>query len=278
MGFWDIFRRKKKTESEEQKQEQTEAQSVEAKEPEVSPGGSLIYRHEAPAGQELHPPKQYGLYMKEIESHFKELFPDRDSFVFHELESDLVHIDVHLLGPGRDAPYYVLFTTGMSDLPMTLPDPISGREDLKYAELFLFLPNSWNFGESEQDVQNLPESSFWPIRLLKFLARFPHEYRTWLGWGHTIPNGPDYSPLTDDAGFGGVVLAQPSDIPPMETKDQKKINFYIVIPAYKEEIEYKLKYGMEALGQRFLEGHMPFVLDIHRPNLCEDFTEVLDAL
>lgn len=44
-----------------------------------------------------------------------------------------------------------------------------------------------------------------------------------------------------------------------------------------EEIEYKLQYGMEGLSQRFAEGKLPLVLDIHRPNLCTDFREVLDG-
>lgn len=50
----------------------------------------------------------------------------------------------------------------------------------------------------------------------------------------------------------------------------------MLIPAYKEEIEYKLKYGMEGLSQRFAEGKLPVVLDVHRPNFCEDFKEILD--
>ncbi len=59
----------------------------------------------------------------------------------------------------------------------------------------------------------------------------------------------------------------------MEAKDGRKVNFYMVIPAYREEIEYKLEYGMEALDKRFSEGNLPMVLDIHRPNLCADFKE-----
>ena len=39
----------------------------------------------------------------------------------------------------------------------------------------------------------------------------------------------------------------------MEAKDGRKVNFYMVIPAYREEIEYKLEYGMEALDKRFSE-------------------------
>ncbi|MFQ8729786.1 MAG: suppressor of fused domain protein [Enterocloster bolteae] len=45
----------------------------------------------------------------------------------------------------------------------------------------------------------------------------------------------------------------------------------MVVPAYREEIEYKLEYGMEALDKRFSEGNLPMVLDIHRPNYCADF-------
>lgn len=51
---------------------------------------------------------------------------------------------------------------------------------------------------------------------------------------------------------------------------------YFVIPAYKEEIEYKLKYGMEGLQERYAKGDLPLILDPHRPNLCADFHEILD--
>lgn len=243
---------------------------------EVSPGGSTIYRYQTPEDHGWRPPQAGSSHAEEIEAHFQSLFPGRTSFVFHELVSDLVHIDVNIMRPKKDARYYVLYTTGMSDLPMTLPGEIADREDLKYCELYLFLPEDWSFGETGTLDSDLPESSYWPVRLLKFLARFPHEYQTWLGWGHTIPNGPQYAPLAGGVGFGGVVLAQPSGVPPLDTGDGRHISFYAAIPAYKEEIEYKLKYGMEELGRRFAEGKLPMVLDTSRPNLCADFKEILD--
>ena len=46
---------------------------------------------------------------------------------------------------------------------------------------------------------------------------------------------------------------------------------HMVVPAYREELEYKLEYGMEALDKRFCDGNLPMVLDIRRPNYCEDF-------
>lgn len=256
MGFLDKFRGKK---------------------PEVTPGGSPIYRYETPEDQGWRPPQAYGTYAEEITEYFGALFPGRKSFVYHELVSDLVHIDVNIMRPTPEKNYYVVYTTGMSDLPMTLPDELADREDLKYAEVFLFLPGDWDLGEALQSASDLPYSSYWPIHTLKFLARFPHEYKTWLAWGHTMPNGPDYTPMCDGVGFGGIVLDRAGGhLSALDTKDGTHISFLFAIPAYQEEIEYKLKYGMEALSKRFAEGGLPMVLDIHRPNLCADFKEVLD--
>lgn len=248
------------------------------KEPEVTPGGSPIYRYEAPEDQGWRPPEAYGVFAGEITEHLEALFPGRETFVFHELISDLVHIDVNIMRPTAEKNYYVVYTTGMSDLPMTLPEELADRQDLKYAELYLFLPGDWDFGKTGALDTDLPESSYWPIRMLKFLARFPHEYHTWLAWGHTMPNGPRYAPLCEGLGFGGVVLSQTGgDLEKLKTQSGQTVNFLFAIPAYQSEIEYKLKYGMEGLDKRFSEGGLPMVLDIHRPNLCADFTEVLDS-
>lgn len=258
MGFLDKFRKK----------------------PDVSPGGSPIYRYEEPKDEGFRPPKAAGIYAKALTEHFEALFPGRESFVFHELISDLIHVDINVMKPVPDDPkknFYVLYTTGMSDLPMTLPDELADKADLKYAELFLFLPGSWDLGKEYTLAKDMPSSRYWPIHMLKFLARFPHQYQTWLAYGHTMPNGPDYTPMDDSVGFGGVVLSQLNgDMGQMIAGDGAQINLLFAIPAYKEEIEYKLKYGMNALNERFSENKMPMVLDPNRPNYCADFHEVLD--
>lgn len=46
---------------------------------------------------------------------------------------------------------------------------------------------------------------------------------------------------------------------------------HMVVPAYREEIEYKLEYGMEALDKRFCDSGLPMILDIQRSNYCKDF-------
>ena len=248
------------------------------KKPKTSPGGSPIYRYEEPEEKGWRPPAAYGTYAKEVTDRFEALFPGRESFVYHEILSDLVHIDVNLMRPTEKQPFYVVYTTGMSDRPMSLPDELADREDLKYAEVFLFLPGDWDLGRAFQLGADLPPEHFWPIQMLKFLARFPHAYKTWLGPGHTIPNGLNYEPLGPNAAFGGIVLDQlGKGLERVETEDGRCINLLFAIPAYREEIEYKLKYGMEALQDCFVQGNLPMILDTARPNFCADFTEILDG-
>ncbi len=242
----------------------------------VTPGGSPIYRYKNVQNESLQIPENTGVYAEEIEKHFETLFPGRESRVLHEIISDIVHIDVHVMWPTEEQNFFVLYTTGMSDLPMTIPDEVKPehREILRLGEVYLCLPGDWPLTPDEMP----PKEAYWPIRTLKFMARFPHQYHTWLGWGHTIPNGPDYAPLDDSVGFGGVVFVGGGDGPlgSITTEDGHRINLYNVIPAYKEEIEFKLKYGMEALDKLFDENSV-FILEPKRPNLCSDFKEVLDG-
>lgn len=241
----------------------------------VTPGGSPIYRYEGREGERLQLPQNVGVYAGEVEQRFEELFPGRDSRVLHEIVSDLVHVDVHVMWPTPEQDFFVLYTTGMSDLPMT-PDqsiPEEERRDLELAELFLLLPGSWPLSKESTP----PEAAYWPIRIMKFMARFPHQYHTWLGWGHTMPNGPDYTPLDDSVGFGGVVFSGgDGPLGRLETKDGHRLNLLHLIPCYKEEIEYKLKCGMDELMRLFQEKDVPIILDPQRPNLCPDFKEILD--
>ena len=69
----------------------------------------------------------------------------------------------------------------------------------------------------------------------------------------------------------GVLVQTGGDMGSMQAEDGTEINFYMVVPVYREEIEYKLEFGMEALDKRFCDRNLPMILDIHRPNYCEDF-------
>ena len=171
--------------------------------------------------------------------------------VWHEIMSDLVHVDIHEVAPSEERPYWTLVTSGMSDLPM----PASERNrDWAYSELMLCLPPEWKLDrDSFKD-----ESNYWPVRWLKILARFPHEYKTWLSWGHSMPNGDPAKPLAHDVPFTGVVLTRPytlsTDFWTLKIREDKKIQFLAVIPVYPGEMDLKLKHGSDEL-ERLLEKY-----------------------
>lgn len=219
-----------------------------------------------------------GRYSSEVKRYFSRLFPRREGFTYREVISDdQLHIDINVLKPNARGNYYVLFTTGMSDLPMTLPSEMEEKERkaLERAELFLFLPGDWPLEETVKDSEEDPFSAekYWPVRMLRFFAHYPHRTHTWLRRGDVIPNNPGYDPVAPGVGFGAAVLTRPQSTPVLKAKDGQSINLYMTVPVYKEEAQYRLKYGMEKLVERLLEGHLHIILDEGRPNFCEDFTE-----
>jgi hypothetical protein len=232
---------------------------------ETSPGGSTVYRYEEQAQTGWRLPAGQGVFAEAVCKHFEALFPGRETVVFHEILSDLVHIDVNIMKPTEKDNFHVIYTTGMSDLPMTLPDSIENKDDLKYAELFMFLPGDWNSGGAGTISNDMPYEDYWPINLIKFLARFPHEYKTWLAGGHTIPNGADYEPILDGSEMSGTVLLELDDnFSPLVTESGNKVRLYMAMPITRAEMEYKLEHGMSALDEKFSEHDLQLVVDMYR--------------
>ena len=85
-------------------------------------------------------------------------------FVFHETDSEIVHVDVHHVPPAEERPFHTLVTSGMAELPMSVPGIPEARE---YGELFLLLPPEWRLSPD-----NLGEGKWsWPVHSLRELAR-----------------------------------------------------------------------------------------------------------
>ena len=120
-------------------------------EPELSPSGAPIYRHDngTPAPFELVGGDETSIatISEHIERHLGPV-----SGVYHELLSDKVHLDVHIVPPSADFPFYTLVTSGMSDRPMTVPPGASIEDAPPFAELCILLPSTWNISANSADV------------------------------------------------------------------------------------------------------------------------------
>ena len=188
-------------------------------------------------------------------------------YVLHELVSPLVHIDVHVIKPIPERNFYTFVTSGMSEMAMILED---GSE--KYAEVFICLPSDWKIGEEEFEDEN----NYWPIRLLKSIARFPHEEETWVGYGHTIQFSDPIEPYASNNKFIGSILLPPISFDGefcLLNYDNHIIEFYLIIPLYEEEMKLKIENGSESLITGFNQIQLNEVVDIKRKNITLDLKQ-----
>lgn len=231
---------------------------------ETSPSGSPIFRH-APREKPFEPAIGDENHIKLIEEHVARHLGPPDT-VFHELVSDLVHLDVHIIKPTPERNFYTLITSGMSARAMTTPE---GAEEFSYAELLLCLPPDWPM--EQEDFKD--ENNYWPVRLLKSLARMPHEYDTWLAYSHSVPNGDPAEPYAPGTQFCGAVLAPPVQAPEefgqLQVSPEMVIHFWAVIPVYAGEMDFKLKKGADALFERFDKSGVTELVDVSRRNTAK---------
>lgn len=237
----------------------------------VTPGGSHVERHreEAPHREASHD-KIFG---REIERHLNGFLGVSD-FVFHEIVSDRVHIDILQYAPNEGRRFWTLVTSGMSDLPMQVAADIPYGKELQYAELAISLPEDWvpRDATGQLDEKALrADAKGWPLRWLTYLARFPHKYGTWLAIGHSIPNGDPPTPVGDRTDMTGFVFAPPITWPQnswrMETRKGVPLTFMAIYPLYPEEMAFKLERGSDALFDLLFGNAVTEIVDPWRRNL-----------
>ena len=87
-----------------------------------------------------------------------------------------IHVDICVVPPSEERDYCTLVTMGMGAHRMNVPEELAEYK-LERAELAIALPADWKLDqESMKD-----EKWYWPIRLLKSLARLPIASDSWLG-------------------------------------------------------------------------------------------------
>lgn len=202
-------------------------------------------------------------FAEAIDRHIEQYFGPIE-FVYHELASHLVGVHVYVVAPTEQRPYRTLITSGMSELPMTVP---AGHDISPYAELMLSVPADWPLGQA---VGLGDDETGWPLRVLKQVARLPHEYGTWIGEWHCVPNGAPAQPYATSTPFAGVVVTPMVRVPPeartIEVADGSRIALLALIPLHPDEVAVKLERGTDALIQTLDRGRVTELLDPHRPS------------
>ena len=183
--------------------------------------------------------------MKAVEAHIEKYFGPIDN-VIHEIVSPDIHVDICLIKPTEERDYYTLVTMGMGAHKMDVPEEFAEYK-LERAELVIALPKDWKL-----NLESLHDKNWsWPLRLLKSLARLPIVRGCWFANGHTIDHDKPYAPCTQ---LSCAMLVHPQNIDSngmyMELPNGEDVNFYHVIPLYKEELEYKIEHDAESFAKK----------------------------
>lgn len=203
--------------------------------------------------------------MSAIEQHIQSTFGAFDQ-VLHELVSPDIHVDICVVPPSERRNYYTLVTMGMGAHRMNVPKELA-EYNLERAELAIALPPDWKLDKDSMQEQRW----YWPIGLLKVLARLPISNDTWLGFGHTMEK---QSPFAEDTELCAAILTGLQDMD-LDTCGEvcilpggEEVNFYQVLPLYREEMEYKLEHDADALLERL--AAVSFVVCPDRPSCLEE--------
>lgn len=210
----------------------------------------------APEGRFLYSVKE----LDEYESFIQKNFGDYQS-VLHEIFSPDIHLDVILVPPTDGAPFRKLITMGMGAYRMNVPEQFAEYE-LEHSELIIYLPPDWK-------IDSPDEKDYWPIRMLKSIARLPIDCDTWLAHGHTVHGNAEQSPFAENIGFNSFILLNGLNLDfnrlDLRLSSGKKINFYQLFPLYQEELDYKLSHSSDELLE-LLDDDLDYIIDVSRKN------------
>ena len=222
--------------------------------PEVSPGGSVIHRY----SNETWSPAQTGSTDASVASQadarhaaYAKIFGEVLQ-VWADEESRRPRIDVreYKRRAADGSGVYSLVTSGMSDLPMNVPNQLKAP---RRVELVLYCAE--------------PQPQY--VETLRWIAHFPHDQKTWVGSAHTIPNGDPPAPFWGSAILNTILL-----MPTIVQRDQKLkdelmiagegVDLLWVVPLTQAECELKLAKGLDAILDLFGRNRHPHVFDPNR--------------
>lgn len=169
-------------------------------------------------------------------------------------------ISIYRIKANTEHPYQILFTVGMSNRPMHIPEGISEPEMLQFAELFWCLP-------AEMDLDLEAYQHF--TRYLLFLADLPFAHDYWLVAGHSFPIENNL----EGTEFSAILVAPPLGLPRaihhLHSHDGTFITNYALMFLYRDEFEHIQEHGLQALIDGINRAHLTVQYQDHRPSLLQ---------
>lgn len=184
---------------------------------------------------------------------FRHLFGNSER-VWHEKTEQSPHIDIHCFPPGPGGrEFFTLATAGMSDFAMNVPVE-APREYPRRIELVFYCTE--------------PRTEY--AQLLRGLAHFPFDEKTWLGPGHTMETASISLLGCKDV---EALLFIPSPIMPDESLpsalvlDDDPVSLLWVVPITMAECALVKENGWcETMMHLFNKQGRPYVFDPGRPS------------
>jgi hypothetical protein len=99
------------------------------------------------------------------------------------------------------------------------------------------------------------ERWWWPLRLLKQTARYPHENETWLGFGHSVPGSTSGVPFAANTQMTDIVILEPRTISEEAATfyddGRGEVSIWALFPVHPSEKEFKHRRSAQELQQLF---------------------------
>lgn len=199
--------------------------------------------------------------MELITNHIKKNIGEIHS-VFHEIISDEIHLDICYVQSDPSREYEALITMGMSAIPLTTSED---SDDPEYVELIILLPKDWPL----EKLNMFSEDFYWPIQLLKDLARFAHHNKTHLSYAHTVANADELVSYAKNNNFCASILLPSVTLGEdafilRRKSNSEDVYFFCVVPIFEDELFFKMENGADKLMDLFDEHQVSDIVDIHR--------------
>lgn len=140
---------------------------------------------------------------------------------------------------------HVIVTCNLSDEPME-----SAKNEWKWAELCALLPSDWPLDPAQWENPDFG----WPAFELQRLVEVTRQSGSWLGFGHTVPNGDPPQPFAPSTEQCATFLLPPLELPPnfarLRLLDEEILNFWAIVPIYAGELALKMNQKAPSLIEK----------------------------